>query len=150
MRHTDGLCQCRHKTIALLGQGSGRPPLRRRNRRHDEQTAISERLTPRRWQPQALNITRWTEHYGLCPAQKHVQALLFHWRMKATDNRHLGLAQRQGQIIGAQNNVTRAAGGAEQAEQRRLENVEIADGPQLRNRGDERARSATRPGNQGS
>jgi hypothetical protein len=65
----------------------------------------------------------------LLAAQQHLQTFLFHWRMKAPDHRDTSLTQREGQIIGAQNDTARAAGGTEKAQQWHGQNVEIAQGP---------------------
>jgi len=51
--------------------------------------------------------------------------------MKAANYRDTGLTQSQSQIVGAQNDITRAAGGTEKAQERFGQNIEIAAGPYL-------------------
>jgi hypothetical protein len=54
--------------------------------------------------------------------------------MKATDNRDIGSAQGLGKIIGAQDDVARASGRTEKAEQAGVQNLEIANRPDVGDR----------------
>jgi hypothetical protein len=51
--------------------------------------------------------------------------------MEATNHRDTSLPQSQSQIVRAQNDIARAAGGTEKAKQWLGQNVEIAEGPYL-------------------
>ena len=60
------LCQRRHKAVAVLGQGYGRPPLPAAIADTMSRRPSASGLRHADWQPQALYITRRTEHDWLC------------------------------------------------------------------------------------
>jgi len=51
--------------------------------------------------------------------------------MEAANHRDTSLTQSQSQIVGAQNDITRAASGTEKAQEWPGQNIEIAEGPYL-------------------
>src|ERR671933_1921436 len=90
-------------------------------------------------EPHPFDATSGTDDDWLRAAKQQIQALLFHWRLEAADDRDASVSQCSGQIVGMHDDVARTFGGAKETERGNLKDVEIADGPNSRAGGCQRS-----------
>lgn len=99
-------------------------------RRHHDQPAIGHRRTAvdRSCGYLAVKSPGQTPDDLMRGAQQNAQALLFHRRMKTADDRYAFGPEALGKLVGFENQLAGTFDGAEQRDQRTLQDSRITDG----------------------
>ena len=83
-------------------------------KRGKNKEAAGKSATPLRWEPDFIHRASEANDNGLLAAQENSEAVLFNWRVKATDDCHPLVAELPSGVMGPQNDISGSAGGAEQ------------------------------------
>ena len=111
--------------VALGGQGRGGAADVAVEKRKEQQAAFGYGRLPAFRRSHVIESPGRADDGRRAP-QQHVQAFFFHRRLKPADDRHVGMAQRLGQVVSFENRVAGGAYGTKEPEQRSIKHAEVA------------------------
>ena len=114
MGEPDFIGQGGDEFVASGGKSGGDAVLSGGETGKNQEAVISQWFLPVGWEAHIFKTSRGADDDGLASAQEDAQTFFFHWGMKTADDAATGIAPAGGLVVGAENGISRAAGGAEE------------------------------------
>ena len=92
----------------------------------EQEAPFDEGVLPALGNPHGADPPCRADHDGRRPPQHQIQKIFLHWRLEPADERHIRVAKRTCEIVGLEDGIARAAHGTEEANQRVIEEIEVA------------------------